>query len=135
MKVFVVDLKDQPGEVARLTETIAAKGINIESMAGIASGGRGAVALLTHDDRLTREAVREMGLDVREIEAVVAVLEHRPGSFAETARKIADAGINVTVVLPVTIAANTVGVALATDDPPRVKELLGSTERTRARAS
>jgi hypothetical protein len=48
MKAFIVAVPDDPGEVARVAEAVAAKGINITSIAGIGWQGQGAIALTTN---------------------------------------------------------------------------------------
>ncbi|NJD26879.1 MAG: ACT domain-containing protein [Chloroflexi bacterium] len=126
MILFMVDMKDQPGELARLAEAIARKGINIESITGLASRGGGTVAVLTNDEAGTRSALSEAGCQASEMEIATASLEHKPGTLAATARKLADAGINVTAVLPIGMADGKVGVAFATDQPAKAREILGS---------
>ena len=130
MNVFIVELKDQPGTLAGLAEALASKGINIESIAGVESGGSGTLALLTNDEDSARRALGEAGYTVRETEVATVALEHKPGTFAAAAKKLSDAGINVTAVLPIPMADGKVGVAFATDDPAKARELLGSGTRT-----
>jgi predicted regulator of amino acid metabolism with ACT domain len=126
MNLFVVDMKDQPGELARLADVIAQKGINIESVTGLASRGGGTVAVLTNDEAATRSALSEAGYQAREVEIAVASLEHKPGTLAAAARQLADAGINVVAALPIGMADGKVGVAFATDQPARAREIFGS---------
>ncbi len=130
MNLFIVQLKDQPGTLAGLAEALATKGINIESIAGVQSGGTGTLALLTNDEDSTQKALSEAGYTVRDVEVATIALEHKPGTFAAAAKKLADAGINVTAVLPIPMADGKVGVAFATDDPTKARELLGSGTRT-----
>lgn len=129
MILFTVDLKDQPGELARLADAIAKKGINIESITGATSTGSGTVAILTNDEGATRTALGEAGYAARETEIATAQLEHKPGTLAAAAKKLADAGINISAVLPIGMADGKVGVAFATDQPAKAKEILGSAER------
>ena len=125
MNAFIVQLADRPGELARITEAIAQKGINIAGFAGTTAGGSGAVVLITNDEAGTRSALASTGRIVRETELVTVGLENRPGSLAEIAKKLADAGINVEAALPTGMSGNTVQVAFATGDPAKTRELLG----------
>lgn len=129
MNLFIIQLKDQPGTLAGLAEALAEKGINIESIGGIEGGGIGTLAVLTNDEDSSRKALAEAGYTVREVEVVTTALEHKPGTFAAAARKLADAGINVTAVLPIPMAGGKVGVAFATDQPAKARELLGGGTR------
>ena len=126
MIAFIVDLQDKPGELARVTEAIAQKGVNIEAFSGATAGDRGAVILVTNDDEGTRRALAEAGCQVRESELVTASLEHRPGALAAAARKLADAGINIQAALPTGMSDGKVSVAFATDQPAKARELLGT---------
>lgn len=128
MIAFMVDLQDKPGEVARVAEAIAQKGINIEGFSGATAGGRGAVILVTNDEEGTRRALADAGCQVRESELVTASLDHQPGSLAAAARKLADAGINIQGALPVGMSEGKVSIAFATDQPAKTRELIGSSE-------
>jgi len=128
MIAFIVDMQDQPGELARVTEAIAQKGINITAFSGATAGGRGAAMLVTNDEEGTRRALADAGCQVMESELVTAALEHRPGSLAAAARKLADAGINISGALPIGMSDGKVSIAFATDQPAKARELIGSAE-------
>ena len=130
MNAFIVDLMNKPGELARLAETIAQKGINITGFAGATAGGAGTVVLITNDEAGTRRAINEKGFRAREIELVTASLENTPGSLAAAARKLADAGINVEAAMPTGMTGNNVTISFATVQPSKARELLGATEPT-----
>jgi hypothetical protein len=124
MNVFIVELNDQPGELARVAEAIARKGIDITGFSGATSGGRGTVALLTSDEGGTRAALSEGGFNAREVEVATATLENKPGTLAAAARKLADAGINIETAMPTGMDGSNVMVAFATDQPARAQSLL-----------
>ena len=126
MNAFIVDLTNKPGELARVTEAIAQKGINIEAFAGATAGGSGAVVLVTNDEAGTRRAISDAGCSSREVELVMATLDHVPGSLAAATRKLADAGINIEVALPTGMAGDKVMVSFATDNPAKAREILGA---------
>ena len=128
MIAFMVDIQDQPGELARVTEAIAQKGINITGFTGATAGGRGAVMLITNDEEGTRRALADAGYQVTESELVTASLGHRPGSLAATARKLADAGINISGAMPVGMSEGKVSIAFATDQPAKARDLIGTAE-------
>jgi hypothetical protein len=124
VNTFIVDLKHRPGELAKVTETIAQKGIDITAFAGVTCGDSGEVAVITNDEAGTRRALSDAGYHVREIELASVSLPNRPGSLAETARKLANAGINIEAALPTGMAGGNVTVAFATDQPAKAKNLL-----------
>ena len=126
MNAFIVDLMNKPGELARLAETIAQKGINITGFAGATAGGAGTVVLVTNDEAGTRSAMSEKGFRAREVELVMASLENKPGSLAAAAKKLADAGINIEAALQTGMSGENVSIAFATDQPAKARELLGA---------
>ena len=126
MNAFIVDLEDRPGSIAAVAEALAMKGINITSMAGIASRGAGSAAILTNDEAGTRKALADGRFTVREIEVVPHAIEDRAGAFAEVARKLADAGVNLEAVLPTGMSGGKVSIAFATSQAAKARETLGS---------
>lgn len=128
MNLFIVDLKHQPGELAKATEALAQKGIDITAFSGVTCGGSGTVALLTNDDTLTRSTLQDAGYRPRELEVVTATIENTPGSLAKTARKLADAGISIEAALPTGMSGMNVTVAFATDQPAKARGVLAAAE-------
>ena len=49
MDAFLVELENKAGELARITEAIAAKGIDIKAVSGSTCGSSGSLALMTDD--------------------------------------------------------------------------------------
>ena len=128
MNIFIVDLKHQPGELAKAAEAIARKGVNITAFSGVTCGGDGKIALHTDNDVETRRALSEAGYRARELEVVPVTFGNTPGALAKTARKLADAGINIEYALPVSMTDNKVTLAFATDQPSKARGVLGITE-------
>ena len=128
MNAFIVELTNKPGELARVTEPIAQKGINIEGFAGATAGGAGTVVIVTNDEAGTRRALSDAGCNAREVELVMASLDHAPGSLAAAARKLADAGINIEAAMPTGMAGDKVTVSFATDNPAKAREILGAAQ-------
>ena len=129
MNVFIVDLVNQPGQLAKISEAIARKGINITGISGVTCGGSGAVALLTNDEPGTRKAFEDAGIRARELELVTTSIEDKPGTFAAVTKKLFDAGINIEAAMPVGMAGGKVSLAFATDQPQKAREILGTGEQ------
>jgi hypothetical protein len=125
MNAFIVELPNQPGEMARITEAIATKGIDLTGFSGVTGGGTGTVAILTNDEAGTRKVLREIGAQTREIEVVPAAIENKPGSLATAARRLADAGVNIEAVMAIGMSGDKVNVAFATSDATAARAALG----------
>lgn len=125
MNAFIVELKNKPGELARATEAIAQKGINVLGFTGATCGDSGTIVLLTNDETGTKRALGDAGFRPREVELVVARLADKPGSLAMTARRLADAGINIEAALPTGMEGGKISVAFATDNPSKARQVIG----------
>lgn len=125
MNAFVVELPNQPGSLAMVAEAVAARGINITAFAGATSGELGSVSFTTDDESATRNALGEKGWVYREVPIVRATLEHRPGTLAVAARRLADAGINIETVFVADGEGDKVVVAFGVDSPEAAQRALG----------
>jgi len=125
MNAFIVDLRNKPGELAKVTEAIAAKGIDITGFSGATCADSGTVALLTNDDAGTRSALTDGHWTYRPFEVVTASLANKPGSLAQAARRLANAGINIEAAVPTEMSGGNVHVGFVTDNPTKAKEALG----------
>jgi hypothetical protein len=126
MNAFIVDLEDRPGSLAAVAEALAMKGISITSLAGLVARGTGGAAILTNDEAGTRKALADARMTVREVEVVPHAIEDRPGAFAEVARRLADAGVNLEAVLPTGMSGGKVSIAFATKEVAKARETLGA---------
>ncbi|HYM84824.1 MAG TPA: ACT domain-containing protein [Candidatus Dormibacteraeota bacterium] len=132
MNAFIVTLPDRPGALASVTEALAHKGINITGFSGATCGDSGTICILTNDESGTREALRDSRWKARERELVVASLADRPGSLAEAARRLADAGVNIEAAVPTGMSGGNISVAFATDQPDKARKALGTEVMTGA---
>ena len=126
MQVFLVDLKNKPGELARIAEAIAAKGVNITGISGATCSDSGRAAVMVNDDATTRAALNESGFKYTELEATDTALRQEPGTLAKAARRLADAGINIEALLPIGMQGNEVHVAFVTDNATKARQVLSS---------
>lgn len=123
MKVFMVEVKNQPGEMARVTEALAARGINVlVSCLGI--GDQFALAIVPSDEEGAGSALTDAGEVFRELPVFTVRSEDRPGEAAAIGRKLADAGVNIELYLPVDTSKEKFTVAIAADDVERAREVL-----------
>jgi hypothetical protein len=125
MNAFIVELPNRPGSLAMIAEAVAERGINITGFAGATSGELGSVSLTTDDESATRNALGEKGWVYREVPMVHVKLEHRPGTLAAAARRLADAGVNIETVFVSGMDGDKVEVAFGVDTPEAAQRALG----------
>ena len=128
MNAFLIDLENRPGELARVTEAIAAKGVDIKAVSGTTSGDRGKVAIITDDEESTAAALRSAGCSFRLTDAADISLQAKPGSLALATRRLAEGEINIEAVMVIGMDGNDVKVAFLTDAPAKASTILATTE-------
>jgi hypothetical protein len=100
MKDLTVSLEDRPGTLADLGEALGKAGINIEGLCVISSEGRAIGHVLIEDAAAARAALEAAGIKVEgETEPLIREAPpdavDRPGAMGESARAVANAGVNV----------------------------------------
>ena len=95
---LTVILKDEPGQLARLGEATGEAGVNILGLCAMTGDGHGYIHVLVDDDNVAaaRAALEGAGMGIADSrEALVIDIEDRPGTLGDTARTLADAGVNI----------------------------------------
>lgn len=117
MTEFVVNMENEPGRLAALTEALATFGVNIEALAAYGHDGQGTVRLITSDAVATRRVLDEAALHFEENTVLTVLLPHRPGELARLTRLIADVGVNIDAIYVLRANADGVEFAISVDQP------------------
>ena len=125
MQAFIVELPNQPGSLARVCEALGARGINISAFAGATAGEVGSLAFTAEDHAGARAVLDANGWASREVDVVVAALEHRPGSLGAAARRMADAGVNLDTAFVTGMQGDKVMIAFGVSDVAAARAALG----------
>ena len=124
MSVFTVDLKNQPGELARLCEVMAGHGVNL-ILSATSRGEDGTVAFIVDDEARAETALAGADIEYARRPALTIRMENQPGAGAATFRKLADAGVNVDLLLPVRISDAEFFAVICADDAAAAESALG----------
>jgi hypothetical protein len=100
MQTFIVEATNRPGELARVADVMAQRGVNIEAFS-LGYGSHGALAFLGHDEKGIKSALTAEGITHKEVPCLTIWLDDRPGAVAKTAKRLADAGVNIEFFAPV----------------------------------
>ena len=112
---------DQPGELARVAQTLSRSGVNIEGIAEIG----GVVHVLARDPSAARSALRAGGYTIEgELEVLVLPLTDRPGELSMIMQRLADASVNLRFIY---LATGT-RVVIGADDITRARAVLESSK-------
>ncbi len=98
-----VDLKNQPGELARLCEAIAGRGINLV-LSATARGEEGIVVFIADDEASAETVLQDADIQYTMRPALTIRMENQPGAGAATFRELVGAGVNVDLLLPVRVS-------------------------------
>lgn len=121
---FVVQLKNEPGSLAVLAETIAGRGVDLRAIGGGGIGSSGHVIFTTSDDETTRAILTEGGYAFVEGESILAEVDDRPGGMARIARELSDAGVNIQGHLFIGRWGDRASFAFVVDDPEKARPIL-----------
>jgi hypothetical protein len=123
MKIYTVELKNQPGELAHLCEALGRSGANIEP-SGATAGDHGVVYFTTSDESAATTALEGAGIEYTEHPALQVKCADRAGEAAKFAHKLANADVNVEWLLPVSICQGEVVFAVSVDKIDEARTVL-----------
>ena len=123
-KQFVVQVTNQPGQMARLAEEMAARGVDLRAIGGGGIGDIGHFIMTTADDDTARLVLQDGGWTFIEGESLLAEVDDRPGGMAKIARELADAGVNVLGHLFIGRWSDRATFAFVVDDPEKARPIL-----------
>jgi hypothetical protein len=102
LKDLTISLKNQPGMLANMGESLGKMGINIEGLCGFPLRNEAIVHILVEDETTARWALEEAGFEVRAIREVIVIdigqSVGKPGTGGKVARRIGDAGVNIDLI-------------------------------------
>lgn len=122
MRHVVVQLAGTAGDAAWLPRLLAVRGVAVEGRP--AGDGAGQLELEVDDAAAARAVLREVGCPMIEGDPIRLVVPDRPGTVAELAGRLAEAGIRITAILA-SPRPGALDVALCVDDAPAALALLG----------
>ena len=121
---FIVQLTNQPGALASLSEALAARGVDLRAIGGGGIGELGHIILTTADDDGTRAVLQDGGYTFIEGESILTEVDDRPGGMARISRALADAGVNIYGHLFLGRWGDRAMFAFVVDDPEKAKPIL-----------
>jgi hypothetical protein len=125
MSAFTVELDNRPGELARLCEDMAGSGVNL-LLCATTGGGRGVVAFTADDEAAAQAVLDRAGIGYQQRPAVTVKMANLPGTGAAAFRKLADACVNVDLLLPVRISDQEFYAVICADNAAAAEGALGS---------
>jgi hypothetical protein len=94
-KEAIVRISNQTGVLARVTKSIAEKGINLEAVIATVNGADAVIQLVSSDHQRMMDSLREQQLEAQEARVILVEGEHRPGLLQLITDKLARENIDV----------------------------------------
>ena len=125
MRDCSIQLTNHPGDLARVAQALARRGVNIKALAGISVGGGVAMARILPDDiTVARSALEVANIRFTEGEVNLVLLENKAGVLANVTNRLGEAGINLEAIYVTGVADDLVELAVVTDNPKKTKKIL-----------
>ena len=116
---FTVTMADRPGALAEMGFVLEEAGVDIKAVHAMVVGEQGFVALIPDKVEAAAAALDKAGFPYTTREVLIVNVLNKPGSLAEVALVMADAGINIEAFYVMTDGY----VIMAVDDLPGAIEV------------
>ena len=124
MKQLTVLVPNQPGQLAKISEALAARDINIEDFDVESHGADGLISLTVDKYDSALRALRDAGYRAVTQSTLLIRLEDKPGALATIAARLKDAGIDLRSMHIVRRSENVSIASLVADDNAKAAEIL-----------
>jgi hypothetical protein len=124
MRDCSIQLTNHPGDLGRVAQALARRGVNIKALAAISVGGTAIARILPDDIVVARSAFEAANIRFTESEVHIVLLENKAGILATVTNRLGDEGINLEALYVTGITDDLVELAIASDNPKKAKKVL-----------
>lgn len=124
MREFKVYVNNQPGELARVTEALAGRAVNIRAISSEAGETKPYLRIVTNDVNTTEKALRTAGFNFDQNGVLSVELIDRPGELAKVAKRLSRAGVNVESIYIVGKKGGKTELAMVVDNEKKASKAL-----------
>jgi hypothetical protein len=124
MRDCSIQLTNHPGDLTRVAQALAHRGVNIKALAGMSIGGVAMVRILPDDIVVARSAFEAAKIRFTESEVHLVLLENKAGVLADVTNRLGEAGINLEAIYVTGIADDLIELAIVSDNPKKTKKIL-----------
>ena len=97
-KQLMITVDNRVGALAELTGIISEAGINVVAACAYVIDNKGFILFVTKNNKRAKRILEQRNYNVREEEIVLLNLENKPGALQVVSQKIADIGIDLTLL-------------------------------------
>ncbi|MBI5408688.1 MAG: ACT domain-containing protein [Nitrospirae bacterium] len=124
MKQLSLEMPDKPGQLAEVATTLAGVKVNISAICAYGMEGKAYFMLITDSNAKAKKALAKLGCEIKEEDVFAVEMPDKVGEMQKTARKIADAGINVNYIYGTISSGKTSVCVFSTDDDKKALRVI-----------
>ena len=124
MRDCSIQLTNHAGDLARVAQAFARRGVNIKALAGLTIGGVAMARILPDDIVVARSALEAANIKFTESEVHLVLLENKAGLLANITLRLGEEGINLEAIYVTGTADDLVELAIVSDNPKKAKKIL-----------
>ena len=124
MRDCSIQLTNKPGDLARVAQALARRGVNIKALAALSVNGVALTRILPDDIVVARSAFEAANIRFTESEVHLVLLENKAGVLANVSDRLGEAGINLEAIYVTGVAEGLVELAIVSDNPKKAKKVL-----------
>jgi hypothetical protein len=124
MRDCSIQLTNHAGDLARVAQAFARRGVNIKALAGMSIGGVAMARILPDDIVVARSALEAANIKFTESEVHLVLLENKAGLLANITLRLGEEGINLEAIYVTGTADDLVELAIVSDNPKKAKKIL-----------
>jgi len=88
-------MANRPGSMAKITQMLAEKKIDIRALSLAENGGYGVLRLIVRNPDEAESALKEAGVNVLKNDVIAVSVADRPGEFSRAVQALAEASVNI----------------------------------------
>jgi len=123
LKQLSFTLPDKIGLLAEVTAFITAAKINIEAICAYAMGDEGYFMIITDNNTKAKKVLSSMGAEVKTEDVIAVEVPNKMGQLQQVAKKISDAGIDVSYIYGSPVKQRMTIICKTADDKKAFKAL------------
>lgn len=124
MKDCTIQLTNNPGDLARVTQALSRRGVNVKAIAAMTVNGAAVARILPDDIVAARAALESASVKFTESEVHTVLLENKAGVLSSVASRLGEQGINIEAIYTVGAAEDLIEIGVVSDDPKKTKKTL-----------
>lgn len=124
VKQLSFDMDDRPGLLAEVTAALAGAKVNVNYVCAYEMDKKAYFMLVTDSAARAKRALSGLGIKAAEENIIAVEMSNRVGELEKVAKKIAEAGVNISYIDATAFTGKTATCVMSTSDDRKVARLI-----------